>query len=192
MGNEDFTPQRVADRLEIEDVMMRWCRAVDRLDLDRIREVFHPDAIDRHGPFNGGVEELIAWIRKRHAAIPFSMHSLDNMLIEFAGPDAALVETYVRTVQYYPASAKASLAELTGGAAGAEGAGADLFTCSRYVDRFERRQGRWKIAMRTLVQDYKRVVEVPVDVPAGKPGWFTGRRDAQDPLFAERAAMGLA
>lgn len=191
MSPDDYSPQKVADRQAIQDTMHRWCRSVDRLDFDGIRSVFHPDAVDRHGPFNGSVNELIEWIRKRHATIPFSMHQISNILIEFAGPDSALVETYVRTVQYYPASAKASLQELTGSATGSDGCGADLFTCSRYIDRFERRDGLWKIALRTLVQDYKRVVDV-ASVPEAKPGWLTGRRDRDDPLYAERAAVGLS
>ncbi len=186
-----YSPARMADRMAIQDVMYRWCRSVDRLDYDGIRSVFHPDGIDRHGPFNGTVEELIEWIRNRHRTIPFSMHAISNMLIEFAGPDLALVETYVRTTQRYPAEAKESLAQLTGGQAGAEGHGADLFTCSRYIDRFERRDGQWRIRLRTLVQDWKQVVAVPADAPKPLEGWRVGRRDSQDPIFLERAELGL-
>ena len=80
--------------MAIQDVMYRWCRSVDRLDFELMRSVFHPDAIDNHGAFKGGVEELVAWIRERHRNITFSAHRLGNMLIEFAGPDVALVETY--------------------------------------------------------------------------------------------------
>lgn len=192
MNSQDsFSPARIADRLAIQDVMYRWCRAIDRLDLEAIRTVFHPDGVDRHGPFNGTVDELIEWIRARHEKIPFSMHQVGNMLIEFAGPDLALVETYVRTTQRYPADAMASLAQLTGGAEDGYEHGADLFTCSRYIDRFERRNGDWRIAQRTLSQDWKQVVPVPANAPKPQPGWFVGRRDQQDPVFLERAAVGL-
>ncbi|GAA4332997.1 nuclear transport factor 2 family protein [Pigmentiphaga soli] len=188
---DPYSPARIADRMAIQDTMYRWCRAVDRLDFDGIRSVFHPDAIDRHGPFEGSVDGLVEWIRERHRAIPFSMHQISNILIEFAGPDLALVETYVRTVQRYPAEAKAALAQLSGGAQGRDGLGADLFTCSRYVDRFERRDGEWRIARRTLVQDWKQIVDVPADAPRPREGWLVGRRDRQDPLYLERAELGL-
>lgn len=188
---ESYSAERIADRLQIQDAMYRWCRSVDRLDFDGIRSVFHPDGVDKHGPFNGTVEELIEWIRERHKTIPFSMHQISNILIEFAGPDLALVETYIRTTQRYPAEAKASLVQLTGGQAGTSGLGADLFTCSRYIDRFERRNGEWRILRRTLVQDWKQIVDVPANAPKPLEGWLVGRRDKQDPVFLERAELGI-
>lgn len=193
MNEQDaYSPQRIADRLAIQDVLYRWCRAIDRLDFDEIRAVFHPDAIDQHGPYNGGVDGLIEWIRQRHRTIPFSMHQIGNILVEFAGPDLALAETYIRTVQRYPAQAAASLAQLAGeGAQTGFEHGADLLTCSRYVDRFERRAGQWRILRRTVVHDWKQVVAVPADPPVPQPGWAAGRRDRQDPLYLERAALGL-
>ncbi len=190
---DDYSPGRIADRLQIQDCMYKWCRAVDRLDFSGIRDVFHPDAVDLHGAFNGPVDGLVEWIRERHAGIPFSMHAVSNILIEFAGPDLALVETYVRTTQRYPAEARAALDQLAGGKAGAAGGGMDLMTCSRYVDRFERRDDRrWKIARRTLVADWKQFVPVPADMPQPPASQETGRRSQDDLVFRERRALGLA
>lgn len=188
----DYSPERVADRLQIQDCMYKWCRSVDRLDFEGMRDVFHPDAEDQHGAFAGNVEGLIDWIRSRHAGIPFSMHAVSNMLIEFAGADVALVETYVRTTQRYPAEARAALDQLAGGKAG-EGDGAmDLLTCSRYVDRFERRAGRWKIAHRTLVADWKQFAPVPAGLPKPPASQVVGRRDADDFVFRARRELGIA
>lgn len=187
-----FSPERIADRMAIEDCLVRWCRSVDRLDFDLMRKVFHPDAIDNHGIFNGGVDGLIDWIRNRHQGIPFSMHSMSNIQIEFADTDLALVETYVRTTQRYPAEAKAALGQLSGGKLGPEGSAMDLFTCSRYVDRFERRNGEWRIARRTVVADWKEIVPVSADAPKPLPGWETGKRTQDDFIFRERRALGLA
>ena len=190
---DDYSPGRIADRLQIQDCMYKWCRAVDRLDFSGIRDVFHPGAVDLHGAFNGPVDGLVEWIRERHACIPFSMHAVSNILIEFAGPDLALVETYVRTTQRYPAEARAALDQLAGGKAGAAGGGMDLMTCSRYVDRFERRDDRrWKIAKRTLVADWKQFVPVPADLPQPPASQETGRRSQDDLVFRERRALGLA
>lgn len=188
---EDFSPERIADRMQIEDCMVRWCRSVDRLDFEAMRKVFHPDAIDNHGIFNGGVDALIEWIRKRHRDIPFSMHAISNMQIEFADADVALVETYVRTTQRYPATAKEALAQLSGGKSGPEGRAMDLFTCSRYVDRFERRNGEWRISRRTVVADWKQIVPVSADAPLPLPGWETGKRSQDDFVYRERRALGL-
>jgi SnoaL-like domain len=172
---DPFSPQRIADRMAIQDVMYRWCRSVDRLDFELMRSLFHPDAIDDHGAFKGGVEELVAWIRERHRKITFSAHRLSNMLIEFAGPDLALVETYAEAVQRYPADGKAALAQLSGGQQGTPGATAVLNSYTRYVDRFERRNGEWRIARRTVVQDWKRISDLP----------------PEDPVYLARADLGL-
>lgn len=186
-----FSPQRVADRMAIQDVMHRWCRSVDRLDFDLMRSVFHADAIDDHGAFKGDVEGLVAWIRERHRTITFSAHRVTNMLIEFVGPDSALAETYGETIQRYPADGKAALAQLSGGRQGEVGAAAVLNSYFRYVDRFERRDGAWRIARRSVVQDWKRISDLPLEEWAPTSGWPAGRRDREDPLYLARSELGL-
>jgi hypothetical protein len=191
-GTDDYSPERLADRAQIQDVMYRWCRAIDRLDVDGIRRVFHPDAIDNHGPFVGGVDALIAWLTERHRTIPFSMHLVSNLLIEFAGPDSALVETYIFATLRYSAEGKAALAAFTGGVAGGEGSATDSLAWARYIDRFERRGGEWRIARRTVAFDSGMMSDVPPDAPVFDPSWAVGRRDKDDPIYKERAAMGIA
>jgi len=192
MARDDYSPGRIADRMQIQDCIYRWCRAVDRLDYEGMRASFHPDAVDKHGAFDGDINGLVEWIRARHAAIPFSMHAVSNMLIEFAGPDRALVETYVRTTQRYPAEARAALDQLAGGRAGSGDGAMDLLTCSRYVDRFERRDGEWKIALRTLVADWKQFVEVPQGQPKPPASQEVGRRNDDDFIYRERRALGIS
>lgn len=188
---EPYSLERLADRQAIQDTMYRWCRAVDRLDRQGMLAVFHPEATDSHGAYIGPVAGLVDWIVQRHQTIPFSSHLISNMLIEFASADAALVETYTRTIQRYPASAKAALAPLSGGQLGPDGAGMDLFTSSRYLDLFERRAGQWLIAKRTLIQDWKQLVPVADYVPQPQPDWVVGRRDPQDPVYLARAELGI-
>jgi len=192
MAQGDYSPERIADRMQIQDCMYRWCRAVDRLDYEGMRASFHPDAVDRHGAFDGDINGLVEWIRARHAAIPFSMHAVSNMLIEFAGPDRALVETYVRTTQRYPAEARQALDQLAGGRAGSGDGAMDLLTCSRYVDRFERRDGEWKIALRTLVADWKQFVDVAAGQPKPPASQEVGRRNDDDFIYRERRALGIS
>ena len=182
MAQGDYSPERIADRMQIQDCMYRWCRAVDRLDYEGMRASFHPDAVDRHGAFDGDINGLVEWIRARHAAIPFSMHAVSNMLIEFAGPDRALVETYVRTTQRYPAEARQALDQLAGGRAGSGDGAMDLLTCSRYVDRFERRDGAWKIAHRVVAQEWRRVDPVPAGRIRDFGEGLWGTRDGNDAI----------
>lgn len=192
MTPDPYSHERVADRLQIQDLLHRWCRAVDRLDRDGMLSVFWPGAIDSHGPYIGPVEGLVSWILERHKPIAFSSHFIGNLLIEFASPDVALVETYVRTIQQYPAEAKQQLAQLTGGAAGEAGSAMDMFTSSRYMDHVERRDGEWRIARRDLIQDWKQLVDVRYAALQPHEGWILGRRDGQDALEIARRELGLA
>lgn len=185
----DYSPSRVADRLEIQDLVYRWCRAADRLDFDAMPALFHPDAYDDHGPYRGDIPGLIEWIRERHKVIMFSMHQMTNLLIEFADEDNALVECYMAMVQRYAPGADQSLAQLTD-VRFAEGSCVDLHSRSRYIDRVQRRNGEWRVLRRTLVQDWKQLVEVP-NVPANRPGALVGRRDREDFIYSERSSMGI-
>lgn len=189
---EQYSAARVADRLMIQDLVYRWCRAVDRLDAQGMLDVFWPGAIDSHGPYIGPVEGLVEWILVRHKPIGMSSHFIGNLLIEFVHEDLALVESYVRTIQQYPAHAKQQLAQLTGGAAGAPDAAMDMFTSSRYIDRVERRNGEWRIARRDLAQDWKQLVEVQHRALQPHEGWIIGRRDGQDAIQVFRRELGLA
>lgn len=191
MAIEQYSPARIADRFMIQDLMYRWCRAVDRLDRQGMLDAFVPGCIDSHGPYIGPVEGLVEWILERHRPIAVSSHFIGNLLIEFVDADTALVESYVRTIQQYPPHAQSQLAQLTGGAAGNAQSAMDMFTSSRYLDRVERRDGAWRIAQRTLIQDWKRIDEVKFPALQPHDGWVIGRRDGEDAMQTERRALGL-
>ena len=191
MTIEDFTAERVADRLAIADLMGRWSRAVDRLDLDRVGDFFWPDATDDHIVFKGDIQGLVEWIRERHNAIEFSSHLIANMVIEFVTAQSALVETYVFTTQRYRAGT-ADKVPVSGTMPDfAPDSRIDSLVHARYIDRFEKRDGLWKIAKRTSVFDWIHLLEVGAGRFLLKPEWYPGRRDHDDPLFAERTALGL-
>lgn len=185
----DYSPSRIADRMAIQDLVFRWCRAADRLDFDAMPELFHPDAYDDHGPYRGDIPGLIEWIRKRHQFITFSMHQMTNLLIEFADEDNALVESCMALVQRYAPGAGDSLSQLTN-TTFAQDSTVDLHARSRYVDRVQRRDGVWRVLRRTLVQDWKQVIELE-HVPANSPGSLVGRRNQDDFIFSERRDMGI-
>lgn len=188
---EQFSPERIADRMLIQHLMARWCHAVDRLDATGMLACFVPGCIDSHGPYIGPVEGLVAWVLERHQKIHFSSHFIGNMLIDFVDEDTAIVETYVRTNQQYPPEAKAAIAQFTGGASGADDCYVDVFTSSRYMDRIIRIDGEWKIAERRLIQDWKRLDEVKVQALAPKEGWILGKRDGNDESQVMRREFGL-
>jgi len=189
-ADDQYTPERIADRMEIQDTLLRWCRGIDRLDLDEIRGVFHPDASDNLGVAVFDVDGLLAWIKDRHKAVSVSMHRVSNILIEFAGRDLALVESYCNVYQCYPPGGQGALTQLTGGREGHSDVGQVFVGAGRYIDRFERRKERWKIARRTVSFEGTQVFDMPA-APSVKSNAVRGRRDREDIVFKERRALGI-
>ncbi|SRR5579875_1195457 len=132
------------DKQQIHDVMMRYCRAVDRVDEELLRSVYHPDAIDNHGLFNGAAADFVPWcINQLRQAYTATQHFIGNELIEIDG-DQAWCEFYF--VAYHRYERKGEPRHMSAG--------------GRYVDRWERRSGEWRIAERTVVVDWQRVDRV--------------------------------
>jgi hypothetical protein len=182
---------RIDDRLEIQSVLYRYARGVDRRDWDLVRSTYHPDGYDDHGTYKGGIDGFIASLVKRHATVEQSMHVLANCLIEFTGPEGALVETYFSTYQRLsPAAGEARRAYLRGGAIRDDEA-VEGTVYGRYVDKFERRDGAWRVAHRTVVFE----VYKGSPAPAGgglAAGWARATRDGNDPIERARREAGLA
>lgn len=167
--------EQLRSRMEIEDVLRRYARGVDRLQWDAVRACFHPGAPDEHGDVTGTFEDMIAYTIERHKRIPFSQHFLGNSLIEFADSDNAVVETY------FVASQKTTDEE------GAKDTDLDIF--ARYLDHFQRRNGEWRVARRKVIFDSFRArpsQEVPI-----KSNWIRGRRDDADPIYPFRHEVGI-
>ena len=84
----DRTRQELLDKQAICEVVLTYCRGIDRLDFDLVRSAYHPDAIDHHTGFDGNIEEYIAWVTPKLTAIGGTMHHIGNHLVELHGDDA--------------------------------------------------------------------------------------------------------
>ena len=181
---------RIADRLAIQDALYRYARGVDRRDWNLVRSTYHPDAYDDHGTYKGGIDGFIDSLVKRHATVEQSMHVIANCIIEFAGDDEALVETYFCTFQRLSPSAGAARSVYLHGAPVGDDQAVEGTVYGRYLDRFSRRAGEWRVAHRTVIFEVYR----GAPAPAGgglNPGWTRARRDGHDPLEEERRKLGL-
>lgn len=152
-------------RTAIEDQLKRFARAVDRQDWALARTLYHDDAFDDHGFFKGPPDAFLAHIAAMHARQDHSMHFNTNVLIEFQAADRAFVETYVLVLQRF--------------------ADRRAMASARYLDRFEKRGGDWRVAHRTLV--FGDVVSEPLREPPGFPPGFTVQKHGMDdPLYTLR------
>ncbi|OCB22538.1 hypothetical protein A5689_17550 [Mycobacterium intracellulare subsp. yongonense] len=128
--------QQLLDERDILACVHRYCRGVDRLDEALVRSAYHSDAIDDHAVFRGSVDEFIMWAfafhRERHLS---HQHYVTNHTAEIVG-DIARSETYFVMA-----------------ARNRQGASVTLHG-GRYVDRFERRRGLWRIAHRVSMVEW--------------------------------------
>jgi hypothetical protein len=160
-------------RTEIEDCLNRFARAVDRQDWKLARTLYHDGAFDDHGFFKGPPDEFLAHIAKGHAHQDHSMHFNTNVLIEFHAKDRAFVETYVLVLQRFRPGAP----NVPAGAAGLRN-----LASARYLDRFEKRNGEWRVVHRTLV--FGDMEASPMKEPHRFPPEFTVQTHGMDdPLY---------
>lgn len=177
---------RVADRDEITEVLALYCRGVDRCDVDTLRSAFHPDAIDDHGTFTGSAWEFAAWAVKGGARYWHSSHhSVHNVIIDWVEPDVAQVESYV--IAFNRRADTPGAAPRPDWASDSSHGTVEVFA-GRYVDRFERRDGAWKIAHRQAIRD--------VDTLVDRHRWGgqipEGGRFPDDPLYRVIGTEGTA
>lgn len=174
--------ERLESRHAIHEVLMRYCRAVDRLDLELLRSCYHEGSWDDHGHYRGDGHEFAEFIvRSLAQRAHHTTHAVANVLIEMDGeePDLARAESY----------ALAHLRRVD--ASGVEWL--DLFS-GRYLDRFERRDGTWRISERVVVHDWSvsTVLDPATAFPLPIDGFTQGRRDAQDAVYLPGPRCGWA
>jgi hypothetical protein len=181
--------QRLADRSAIQDCVHRYARGIDRRNWDFLASAFHPGAMLHQGDFKGTIEEMLANVAARHAGIEQSAHLLTNILIEFDSDDGAVVETYYLAYlrnAHLPAVVRTDLLGTDAG----EGGKVDMRSLGRYIDRFERRDGQWRIAKRVCIAETLTGAAVPDSNPLST-NWAMASRDPDDALWAMRAEVGL-
>jgi hypothetical protein len=160
--------QTVLAEREIHRVLVTYCRAADRVDLDLMRSCYWPDATDDHGSYRGGLDGFIAFVGGALARFETTNHVLGNVLIDCSS-DGSTARSETSCVAYHRyRDSQGALVDMTAGL--------------RYVDRFERRDGQWRIARRVCAYDWRRTDPVHVEGFGFGPDYVRGRRDDRDVL----------
>jgi SnoaL-like domain len=158
---------------EIHEVVLRYCRGVDRYDLGLVRSAYHDGAVDHHsvadGGFTGSVEEFLAWLPTRLDRHAGTLHIIANQLVELDG-QCAVSECYGTTTHWGEPSGDPDR---------------NLTTGSRIIDRMECRGGRWAIGERWVVREWTRS-----DVGLQLGTLRGGRRDREDRLYHAKTRAG--
>lgn len=153
-------------RAEIADVISRLARGTDRLDEALMASCYHPDGFDDHNSFRGNGTEFARWVCQVLPHFEATHHFVAPPYIRLDG-DRAQVDTYC--IAHHISRPDD------------EGHQSDLVLALRYVDRFERRDGRWRIARRVCAFDWS--YTIPFDAAARFPfeaDFTVGARDRSD------------
>jgi hypothetical protein len=166
---ETGSVQRLLDRAAIEELSGTYLRGLDRRDAELIASVFHPDASAHYGAFTGGPGQFVAMALEALARYPVTQHLRGQVNLWFAPDDPAPAPRRATGEVYFQAFHRSSGAD-----------GIDLFICGRYVDRYECRDGEWRIAHRTEVVDWARSEPTSDDYLKNRPHLVTGHPDRTD------------
>jgi hypothetical protein len=171
------------DKQALSELVIRYARGVDRNDREMVLACFHPDAFLHYNTFQGNAvdfyEQLWASTESGAGGIPRGQHVVTNALFEVRG-DVAYGESYLE-------SRRAGLGTTRAGAESqTTGPGFPIERIGRFIDRFERRDGEWRIASRRVAMEW--MPEDMEDSPMGRGGYKLAnfaptRYDASDPSY---------
>jgi len=132
-----MTLDELVARQEIVELVYRYAHAIDRIDCDLLESLFVPGAMLHYGLFDGPASELVAARRAGRPGFVLTHHQIGNVLVRIDG-DRARAQSYLSAVHQAVRGGRLR----------------DEHVRARYLDRLERRGGRWLFAERTLVYDW--------------------------------------
>lgn len=140
-GIDPAAVRELLDREAIRSLIYTYCNAADRHDHERMRSLYHEDAIDDHGAMSSGpAMDFIARLPEIQAPMEILHHNITTINLAIEG-DYAEGEVYLIALHRVR---------------GPEGP-FDVLVGGRYFDRYERRAGVWKFAHRAIVADWANI-----------------------------------
>ena len=165
MNHDQYSVERIADRLAIADVLHSHSRGLDRSDAGLIRDCYWPDAELDYGIYKGPAHpfaDLVVGALTGNYEL--TRHSISNTMFAFEG-ERARTESYVDANHLY------------------QGGERELRVGSRYLDLLEKRDGSWRMLHRQVVIDWSQDSNFPDARNSEAFGAFVkGRNDDRDPL----------
>ena len=160
--------RRILDTQAIERLSALYSRACDRMDRELLESVYWPDGTDDHGAFSGSAPDYIEWVMGVLSGMISTHHDNTNIIIDLDG-DRATGE--VHWTGYYQI-------ELNGESF-------DQIAVGRYLDRYERRDGEWRIFDRVCVTDWLRTEPTVEDLRERADQRLIGRRGKADLVYQQ-------
>jgi hypothetical protein len=129
----------------LHELEMAYCRGVDRRDRELLGSIYFEDATEEHGSmYTGPVSAFLDWVFETFLPrFEITVHYVLNEWYQVAG-DRAEGETH-RISYHRPTDG-----------------GEQRFAACRTFNRYECRDGVWKIVHRSVVRDW--IVDTPLDL----------------------------
>jgi hypothetical protein len=159
------------DREEIRELSRRYMRGLDRLDKPLLQSVFADDATVDYGFFQGSANDFVDFAHNVLGEHLANHHMLGQMMVDVRG-DEAVGEIYFQAFHRIVA----------------DGEEKDLFIAGRYLDRYAKQDGAWKISFRSEVNDWARTDPAADDALKQNTAAIIGARAPDDysmPFFPE-------
>ena len=135
MAARTLSLEQISDRIEIDDLLIRYTVAIDTKDWELLDTVFTPDAkVDytTSGDIKGDYPEVRAWLAKVLSSFKMTQHLIGNSVVEIEGDTAK-----ARTMVFNPMGTDDG------------GGGLRMFYVGAwYVDTLVRTDAGWRIADR--------------------------------------------
>lgn len=159
----------LADRLAIAETLALYCRGIDRCDAEQLAAAFTPQAVIDYGDGARPVADVLPGLMAGLGAMRVTQHNISNTVMRIDG-ERARAETNCVALHIIP---------------GPEGE-SELVVGGRYLDRLEKREGRWLIAERLYVMDWNRTSPATMALEGGLLGGLRrrGARGDADPAAA--------
>jgi hypothetical protein len=139
---------------EITRVILQYARGIDTLDFELVRDCFHPGARIEYGKaFSGTLDEAISWLESALPRLQGTLHTFSLPWIDL-DLEAGRAECETRSVNsaLYPPEGDGSANQNVSG--------------TLYYDRFELRDGRWRLVFRRNAQAWRvNISDIPDPVP---------------------------
>lgn len=149
------------DRLDaesqIQKVIALYSHALDRRRWGLLEHVFHDDAKYGFGDIAGSWRDFVVAARSIVDPLGPTQHLVSNVMIEVDG-DTAHVESCLNGYHEIPADYPPGL-NTNGIFYDRPGERYVSIVGGRYIDRFERRDGEWRIAQRAGLYDWIQVLD---------------------------------
>ncbi len=161
--------QLMLDKMALHELVQNYCRAVDRRDYALLESVYHPDSIDDHSPmFKGSGPEFVRWVPSSVERFELTQHVIVSASFVV---DGTIAEGECFIVAYHLRKQEPQRETIAHG---------------RYLDRYEKRDGVWRILYRKIIYDWSEVRPYDKELFAKISGGSTkASPDENDPLYTE-------